>query len=112
MSTLSDLAAAHAALVAAQADERRAVHEARAAGHSWEEIADAIGLTATGAHYRYSEGAPAPTTLSGLSIRDYARTVPESAAFIAANLAQYEHVVVEYRGRRIVRILGKEDRHG
>ena len=112
MSALDHLAAAHAALVAAQDTERRAVHGARAAGHSWEEIAAAVDLTATGAHYRYSEGAPAPTVLPGLSIRDYARTVTESAAFIAANLDEYEHVVVSYRGRNIVRILGKVDHGG
>lgn len=112
MSALDHLAAAHAALVAAQDTERRAVHEARAAGHAWDEIADVIGLTPTGAHYRYSEGAPATVILPGLSIRDYARTVPESAAFIAANLAQYEHTVVAYRGRSIIRILGKVVSHG
>lgn len=51
--SLDDLARAHAALSAAvdrlYADRAQLIRDARAAGHTWQQIADVLGMTVHGA---------------------------------------------------------------
>lgn len=49
---LDDLAAATATLAGARADQGRLVRRARAAGASWQQVADRLGVSRQAAHTR------------------------------------------------------------
>lgn len=52
---LQDLAAATARLAEARAGQGRLVRRARAAGASWQQVADRLGVTRQAAHTRFAE---------------------------------------------------------
>lgn len=102
---LSDLAAAHAALVDARDSERAIVHRARRAGFRWADIARTLGIPVSTTQSRYGKDAPEPEGLPGHSVAEYAARIHPSTSYIYKHLDEFKHVVVEVRGVRHIRIL-------